>query len=70
MNDQNQNSGEDKKPSHLVYTVKEGKNRNEWNCVGAAWPHKDGKGFNIKAEEGIFSINLVMLDYDKSKSRN
>lgn len=37
-------------PSHRIYAVSqrgEGK-KAEWREIGAAWPHKDGKGFNLK----------------------
>ena len=38
-----------KKPTHTAYTVREGKGdaKNRWLEVGAAWPHKDGKGFDV-----------------------
>ncbi|TPK79021.1 hypothetical protein FJ936_30030 [Mesorhizobium sp. B2-4-13] len=36
------------RPSHGVYIV-EGEGDNAyWTKVGAAWPHKDGDGFNIQ----------------------
>ena len=37
-------------PSHDVCLVREGLKEGEkgfWNRIGAAWPHKDGKGFNV-----------------------
>ena len=34
-----------------AFTVREyqqdGKTLNEWNKIGVAFPHKDGKGFNV-----------------------
>ena len=62
MNDQTQTTSESNKPSHYVYYTVKGKNGNDWKRVGAAWPNKDGKGFNIKVEEGMFSLNLVMRE--------
>jgi predicted ABC-type ATPase len=38
------------KPSHKVYAVTKGKTRNFWQEIGAAWPHADGKGFNVKLD--------------------
>ena len=36
-------------PSHIVYQVTD---RNDdkaiWTRIGAAWPHQDGKGFNLQ----------------------
>ena len=35
------------RPSHTVHVV-EGEGENAfWTKIGAAWPHEDGKGFNI-----------------------
>jgi hypothetical protein len=37
-------------PSHRVYAVtREGK-KSYWNAIGAAWPHGDGEGFNVKLD--------------------
>ena len=62
MTDQTQTTGADKKPSHYVYYTVKGNNGEEWKFVGAAWPNKDGKGFNIRAQDGMLSINLVMRE--------
>ena len=45
-------------PTHEVYLVREGVKEGDkafWNKVGAAWPHKDGKGFNVSLD-GDFVI--------------
>ena len=36
-------------PSHNVYTVEDRGEKEEpfWLKIGAAWAHKDGKGFNV-----------------------
>jgi hypothetical protein len=40
-----------KAPSHIAYHVKEqGQDDSFWTRIGAAWPHKDGKGFSIQIE--------------------
>lgn len=39
-------------PSHLVYHV-EGRDDDEpnnWTQIGAMWPHKDGKGWNVQLQ--------------------
>ena len=38
-----------KKPSHFVYTVREGNENNSdfWTKIGAAFSHNDGKGFSV-----------------------
>ena len=44
-----------KAPTHIAYTVREGKDKGFWTRIGAAWVHKDGKGFNIQ-------LDVVPLD--------
>lgn len=40
------------RPTHRVYAVTktEGDAKSRWAEIGAAWPHKDGKGFNLKLD--------------------
>ena len=36
------------RPTHRIYGVtKNGDSKANWQEIGAAWPHKDGKGFNL-----------------------
>jgi hypothetical protein len=44
-----------KSPAFIAYHVKDGKERGYFPKIGAAWPHKDGKGFNIQ-------LDIVPLD--------
>lgn len=41
-----------KKPSHFVYTVRDGGNNGTdyWTKVGVAFAHNDGKGFSVLLE--------------------
>lgn len=40
-----------KSPSHVAYSVRESREGESYfNRVGAAFPHKDGQGFNIDLE--------------------
>ena len=39
-----------KAPTHIAYQVREGADRGYWTRIGAAWAHKDGKGFNIQLD--------------------
>ena len=41
-----------KRPTHRVYAVTktEGSDKGFWTTIGAAWAHKDGKGFNVKLD--------------------
>ena len=53
------------KPSHRVYVtedITEGKAvKTYWTKVGAAWPHKDGKGLTITISPGISVSGRVVL---------
>ena len=45
------NSNSSKAPSHIAYQVREGSgDKGFWTRIGAAWQHKDGKGFNLQLE--------------------
>ena len=46
------NNTANKKPSHYVYTVREGRENGSdfWTKVGAAFAHNDGKGFSLILE--------------------
>jgi len=45
-----------KAPTHIAYYVRDGKEKGYFTRIGAAWPNKDGKGFNIQLD------GLVPLD--------
>jgi len=49
MTDSNTNTAA-KAPTHIVYHVRDGKEKGFFTRIGAAWPHKDGKGFNVQLE--------------------
>lgn len=37
-----------KLPTHRIYSVSNnGGKKAAWQEIGAVWPHKDGKGFNL-----------------------
>ena len=38
------------RPSHRVYAVTKNGVRGNWREIGAAWPHSDGDGFNLKLD--------------------
>jgi hypothetical protein len=51
MSDSRNNEATSKAPSHIAYQVRdrEGK-KGIWTRIGSAWPHADGKGFNLQVE--------------------
>lgn len=49
------------RPSHTAYSVREGKEEQVYfNRVGAAFPHKDGKGLNIELDATPVNGKLVL----------
>ncbi len=39
-----------KAPTHTAYQIRENGDRGYWTRIGAAWAHRDGKGFNIQLD--------------------
>ena len=40
--------------AHIVVDAKEGSDKKaKWHEIGAVWPHKNGKGFDVVIPEGI-----------------
>jgi hypothetical protein len=51
MSTTNTNESASKSPSHIVYHVRDREGgKGFFTRIGAAWPHKDGKGFNVQLE--------------------
>ena len=49
-----------RKPTHRLYRVTgEGKTAN-WTPIGAAWDHKDGRGFSISCDAVPLQGRIVM----------
>ncbi len=52
-----------KLPSHIAYHVRDRQGGDAvWTRIGGAWPHADGKGFNIQVEalplDGRISLRI------------
>lgn len=40
-----------KSPSHIAYHVRDREGgKGFWTRIGSAWPHADGKGFNVQLD--------------------
>jgi hypothetical protein len=52
-----------KAPTHIAYQVREGNPKAHWTRIGAAWAHKDGKGFSLQLEctplDGRISLRVA-----------
>lgn len=57
------------KPTHKVFAVgdvPEGSDEKPWfTRIGAAWPHKSGKGLNIELQALPINHRLVLFEYDE-----
>jgi hypothetical protein len=55
-------------PTYIAYHVKEttageqGEKRGVWTRVGAAWPNKDGKGFNVVLDVVPLDGRLILRE--------
>ena len=63
-----------KKPTHKVFVVEEregeGKDADAfWTRVGSAWPHKDGKGFNIVLSALPLNGRLVLREFTEDDDK-
>lgn len=62
------------KPTHTAFTVREyktsdGEVKGRWLEIGAAWVHKDGKGFDVALEALPVDGRLVLrLNEPKDKA--
>jgi hypothetical protein len=62
-------------PTYLnVFTVEEyesnGKTQKKWTRIGAAFPHKEGEGFNIELKAFPVDGRLVVLPPDPNDDRS
>lgn len=50
-----------KRPTHRAYLVNERGENADFLEIGAAWPNKDGKGFNIVLKSGLAVSGQITL---------
>jgi hypothetical protein len=43
-------TGGTNRPTHIAYQVRDGGDDRFWTRIGAAWPHKDGRGFSLQLD--------------------
>ena len=70
MTDSTNNQPASKTPSHIVYHVRDREGGEPiWTRIGAAWPHKDGKGFSLKGFTlgGGLNVHLRALEAKAEK---
>lgn len=61
------------KPTHTAYIVKDPKEGTDqkamWREVGAVWPHKNGKGFDIVLFEQLSVSGRIVCTERKDKEQ-
>ena len=60
-------------PTYRAYQVEDGgpgddTSKGHWTEIGAAWPHKDGKGFSIKLQALPVDGRIVLREPFKRES--
>lgn len=60
------------KPTHRAYAVTPGRTKDDkgyWTEIGAAWPHKDGKGFRVSLRAiPAGNADLVIREIDADEA--
>ncbi len=68
MSNEDTQTTNSKAPTHIVYQVRgEEGQKGFWTRMGAAWAHKDGKGFNIQLEGIPLDGRLTMRAASETK---
>ena len=49
-----------RRPSHRLYRVVGDGSASNWTPIGAAWPHKDGKGFSLSCDAVPLQGRIVL----------
>ena len=63
------------KPAYFAYSVTEredngsAENREFWTKIGAAWPHKDGKGFTVSLEATPVNARLLLRQPEEQEEK-
>jgi hypothetical protein len=58
------------KPSHTAYVVtdaKDGEEKATWYPIGAVWPHRNGKGFDLIIPPGVTVSGRIVCTERKDK---
>ena len=63
------------KPTYFAYAVTEREGnggeegRDFWTKIGAAWPHKDGKGFTVSLEATPVNARLLLRQPEEREDK-
>lgn len=59
-----------KKPTHAIFHVTGKDDKARWTRIGAAWAHKDGKGFNLDLELVPMKAGRFVIRENRSEDGN
>ena len=64
------NTSTNPRPTHRIYSVskREGDKKALWTDIGAAWPHKDGKGFSLKFSACPYSDAQIVVRVPRARA--
>ena len=64
---------DNQKPSHKAFTVEDRAEGDDgdafWTRIGSAWPHKDGKGFNIVLSALPVNGRIVLREFSDEDAK-
>ena len=55
------------RPSHIAYQIRDAKDDGIWTRIGAAWRHKDGKGFNLQLDAVPLDGRITLREANEVK---
>ncbi|MFT4117878.1 hypothetical protein [Bradyrhizobium sp.] len=61
-------TNESKRPTHTIYQVIGEGEKTRWIRIGAAWPNRDGKGFNLKFDAYPATGRTVIREVSEDKN--
>jgi hypothetical protein len=56
------------RPTHIAYQIRDGKDEGIWTRIGAAWRHKDGKGFNLQLDAVPLDGRITLREASETKA--
>jgi hypothetical protein len=57
-----------RRPTHRLYLVTGEGEASTWIAIGAAWPHKDGQGFNVVCDAVPLTGRMVLRAPEDERS--
>jgi len=65
-----ENDTGDRRPSHRLYHVAGEGESARWTQIGASWPNRDGKGFNLALDAIPLHGRVVMRELSEREEQS